>query len=68
MEYRNTDAVKRTGTCETCEFYQYDDYLEEDICTQPLDEDEVARLSPGAHTVCPYYRLHDEYKSVQRQI
>lgn len=56
------------GSCESCEFYQYDDYTDSYTCTLSLDEDEMASFVSGMTKECKYYRFYDEYKSVQRQI
>jgi len=56
------------SNCETCEFYQYDDYTDTYTCTLSLDEDEMASFVSGFTRDCKYYRFYDEYKSVQKQI
>ncbi len=55
------------SSCETCEFYDYDEFYDENICTQKLDEDEMVDFIAGQTGSCPYYRYYDEYKSVQKQ-
>ena len=55
------------SSCETCEFYIYDDLTDEYICDISLDEDEMADFIYGQTKHCPYYRYYDEYKSVQKQ-
>ena len=66
------DFSKYTGksraSCESCEFYQYDDYTDTYCCTMSLDEDEMASYISGLTRECKYYRFYDEYKSVQKQI
>ena len=56
------------SNCESCAFYDYDEYYEEYTCTMSLDEDEMRRFLTKQTTTCPYYRFYDEYKSVQKQI
>ena len=56
------------SNCETCEFYQHDDYTDSYTCTLSLDEDEMADFVSGFTRDCKYYRFYDEYKSVQKQI
>ncbi len=56
------------GTCETCEFYDYDEYLDAYVCDIRLDEDEMINFLGGNTRSCPYYRYYDEYKSVHKQI
>ena len=59
---------KHPASCESCEFYVYDDDLEAYACDLSLDEDEMVGFLCGQTKSCPYYRFYDEYKSVQRQI
>ena len=61
------DGVK-TGRCDSCEFYDYDEQWDEYICTLSLDEDEMVNFLSGNTGHCPYYRYYDEYKSVHKQI
>ncbi len=53
--------------CETCMYYDYDEYYQEYICIIDLDEDESVDFVTGCSNECPYYRYYDEYKSVQKQ-
>lgn len=59
---------KADGTCESCEFYDYDEYLDAYVCVQCLDQDEMADFLGRNTNSCPYYRFYDEYKSVHKQI
>ena len=59
---------KPAVSCESCEFYEYDDYTESYVCNMKLDEDEMVKFLNGRNNACPYYRFYDEYKSVQKQI
>ncbi len=56
-----------SGSCETCEFYDYDEEYDAYICLCNLDEDEMASFLGHNTARCPYYRYYDEYKSVQKQ-
>lgn len=58
---------KPSTTCETCEFYDWDDDEEGYVCTQRLDEDEMIDFLGRQTKSCPYYRFYDEYKTVQKQ-
>ena len=58
----------KCGTCESCEFYDYDEYLDAYVCDIRLDEDEMINFLGGQTRSCPYYRYYDEYKSVHKQI
>ena len=55
------------SNCDTCEFYDWDEYNEEYSCAAKLDEDDMVRFLSGRTASCPYYRYYDEYKSVQKQ-
>ena len=59
---------KQPCCCETCEFYQYDEYTDSYCCTMNLDEDEMVNFLGNSIGECHYYRYYDEYKSVQKQI
>ena len=53
--------------CESCEYYDYDEYTESYGCMMSLDEDEQIRFMQGNTKECPYFKFYDEYKSVQKQ-
>lgn len=55
------------ASCETCEFYQYDEELDSYVCDMNLDEDEMADYLRKGSVRCVYYRFYDEYKTVQKQ-
>ena len=59
---------KRQSSCDSCEFYDYDEYTEEYSCSLSLDEDEMVEYLGGMQSGCKYYRYYDEYKSVHKQI
>lgn len=61
-------SQKGQGTCESCEFYDYDEYLDAYVCNQRLDQDEMQDFLGRNTSRCPYYRYYDEYKSVHKQI
>lgn len=58
---------RRESCCESCEFYDYDEYTGEYSCSLSLDEDEASGIL-GGRSDCHYYRYYDEYKSVNKQI
>ncbi len=58
---------KTNSQCETCAYYDYDDEIQDYICTVSLDEDEIIRFSYGKKYNCPHYKFYDEYKFVQKQ-
>ena len=59
---------KHAPSCESCEFYEYDDYTDSYFCKMNLDEDEMVSFLSNSAKGCHYYRYYDEYKSVQKQI
>ena len=59
---------KQAASCESCEYYQYDEYTDTYSCTLSLDEDEMADFLGRNTKECHYYKFYDEYKSVQKQI
>ena len=59
---------KPVVSCDSCEFYEYDEYTDSYSCNIKLDEDEMVGFLGGNTRSCPYYRYYDEYKSVQKQI
>ncbi len=62
-----TGRGKIRACCDICLYYDYDEEMGEEVCTQHLDEDEMARYMAGSYKSCPYFRAYDEYKSVQKQ-
>lgn len=58
---------KPKSRCEDCVHFMYDDELDSEICDIDLDEDEYLRFITAKTDECPYYRMYDEYKSVQKQ-
>ena len=61
-------AKNTVNNCESCEFYDYDEYLDSYTCSISLDEDEMINFLGKNTSSCPYYRYYDEYKSVHKQI
>ena len=53
--------------CESCMYFDCDEYYQEDVGIIDLDEDESVDFMMGNSNECPYYRYYDEYKSVQKQ-
>ena len=58
---------KKPTNCESCVYFDYDDELDDYVCTVNLDEDEALDFISGRNNSCPYYRFYDEYKSVRKQ-
>ena len=59
--------MANSAKCESCEYYDYDEYTESYGCMMSLDEDEQIRFMQGNTKECPYFKFYDEYKSVQKQ-
>ncbi|MEG0832908.1 MAG: DUF6472 family protein [Oscillospiraceae bacterium] len=55
------------ANCEVCENYAWDEECGCYVCDKALDEDEMSRFMRGTFSDCPYFRLYDEYKIVQKQ-
>ncbi len=60
--------MKVSSSCESCEYYDCDEYTGEYYCTLSLDEDEAVGFLEGRTGGCHYYKFYDEYKSVNKQI
>ncbi len=60
-------SKKMQGSCESCEFYDYDPDWDAYVCLVSLDEDDMCDFLSRNTGHCPYYRFYDEYKSVQKQ-
>lgn len=61
-------GYKPKASCDSCEFYEYDEECDSYFCKMNLDEDEAVKFIFGASSGCHYYRYYDEYKSVHKQI
>ena len=61
-------GYKPKASCESCEYYQYDEDCDEYSCSLSLDEDEMVSFLGGNSRGCHYYKFYDEYKSVHKQI
>ena len=62
-----TPKKKQQSSCDTCVFFDYDEFYGEEVCRADLDEDESVDFMVGRAGQCPFYRFDDEYKSVQKQ-
>lgn len=62
-----TDNTKTVSCCESCVYYDYDEWYGENVCRADLDEDESIDFLHGQAGSCPLYRYYDEYKSVRKQ-
>ena len=58
---------KPQGGCETCQFFDYDEEWDDNICTMNMDEDDLLRVLQGGSAACPFYRYYDEYTMVRKQ-
>ena len=55
------------ANCENCWYYDYDEELDDYVCIQDFDEDEVYRIQSGRSKMCPYFRPGDEYSISKKQ-
>jgi len=53
--------------CDDCQYFSYDEEMDDYICTLYLDEDEMVRFMSNSYSSCPYYKQYDEYKLVRKQ-
>ena len=59
--------MKIKANCEYCEYFDYDEEIDADVCTLNLDMDEMVNFMTGHTRECPYFKFYDEYKFVQKQ-
>ena len=67
MTERRREGSDGVAQCLDCVYYDYDEYVDDYVCTVSLDEDEAERFARQGTRGCPYYKFYDEYKSVQKQ-
>ena len=60
-------GVEQTKNCEYCLNCVYDDELGCEVCEADLDMDELERFARGSYDSCPYFRINNEYKIVEKQ-
>ena len=53
--------------CDECYNYVYDDELGMNVCEAQMDMDEVESIASMGSAACPYYRVNNEYKLVEKQ-
>lgn len=54
--------------CETCFYYNYDEEFDQYFCEINLDEDEYFKFLSNQKFNCNYYRFHDDYQMVKKQM
>lgn len=54
--------------CEYCLHFEFDDEYEEHICTISIDQDELSRYYTHSKYRCPYFKIYNEYSTVNKQI
>lgn len=52
--------------CDFCEYYLFDEEEETYYCNVSLDEDEMERFLKSSGS-CPFFKLYNEYKMVEKQ-
>ena len=55
------------SNCEYCVNYSYNEEYDSYECLVNLDEDEMYHFMQRQFKNCPYFRIGDEYKIVQKQ-
>lgn len=60
--------AEQSTNCESCMHFLYDENVADYACEMELDEDEMLLYATQRFRHCPYYRYHDEYLSVRKQI
>ena len=55
------------SNCEWCMNYCWNDEIEAYECAVSLDEDEMTAFLMNSTRSCPWFRMGDEYKIVQKQ-
>ncbi|MDO4733157.1 MAG: DUF6472 family protein [Bacillota bacterium] len=58
---------KRSGMCESCSNFCYDEDYDEYYCQVSLDQDEMGNFLQGGLRDCPYYMYNDEYSLARKQ-
>lgn len=64
---KRREATAVSEPCELCSYYVYDEDAEESVCLAAADEDDLYRFYSGAADSCPFFRMDDEYKIVEKQ-
>lgn len=59
--------MKNKSNCDYCVNYEYDEEYECYTCVINLDQDEMYSYMQNNFKNCPYFRMGDEYKIVQKQ-
>ncbi len=67
MNKKSNKAANAPTNCEMCVYFDTDDETGEEYCSVNLDEDEMISFMTENTAHCPYFYLHDEYKTVRRQ-
>ncbi|MDD6313120.1 MAG: DUF6472 family protein [Firmicutes bacterium] len=60
--------MAQKSQCDTCVHFDYNEFADCYECNVNMDEDDVVRYSCRAHDDCPFYRYHDEYLTVRKQM
>ena len=53
--------------CEYCLNFEYDEEYGDSVCVIDIDEDEFYRMQNSRYESCPFFRIDNEYKIVQKQ-
>ena len=55
-------------SCDSCNYYEYDEEDEAYYCSVDMDEDDYGRLVSGHYRECPFYVSNNEYEIVKHQM
>lgn len=62
-----SENKEKKSNCDYCMNYSYNEEYDCYECAVDLDEDEMYGFITNKYRSCPYFRLGDEYKIVQKQ-
>ncbi|MCQ2462613.1 MAG: DUF6472 family protein [Clostridia bacterium] len=56
-----------SNSCDYCLNNEYDEELDDYVCSVEMDMDDMERFSYSQNRECPFFRINNEYKIVERQ-
>ena len=59
--------MENSVCCDYCLNNEYDEQLGEYTCTVDMDMDDMERFLFGRQKSCPFFRIDNEYKIVEKQ-
>ena len=55
-------------SCDSCNYYEYDEEDDAYYCSVDMDEDDYGRLVSNHYRECPFYVSNNEYEIVKHQM